>query len=497
MLRQLWIDLRVRLVGVFGRRGLHSRADEEIQTHIAMREQRLIESGVPAEEAGFQARREFGNPTLIRETIVESWPFLAFDQLLQDVRQAGRVLGRSPGFTAAAIVTIALGIGVNAGIFTVLNGVLYRELPAPDAHELVSIAQTVEGVPGDATSGAGTFSTAEYRAYRDRARTLSGVLAYGTARGETTLGGDVPQEIYGAIVSCNNFDVLRQPPALGRGFAPQDCEPGANPVVVLGHHLWSTTFAADLEIVGRTVELNRQSFTVVGVASERTYLGAFVRFGYFAPLSAEALLSRNGSRFENDKFRWLHLIGRRSEWAGTDQVRAELDVIAAQIDQSEPGRSTTLAIERARPATVPPDRRGAATGAAVVLIAAFGFILLIACANVANLLLARGTARSREIGIRLSLGASRARIVRQLLTESMLISIVGGLIGAMLALWSFQALVALAVPALVPPELSLSFTWDLSPDLRVLSFAMLLTFGTGILFGLAPALHVSKRICIP
>lgn len=228
------------------------------------------------------------------------------------------------------------------------------------------------------------------------------------------------------------------------------------------------------------------------MAPEAAYSGSFLKVGYFAPISAEPLLARNESVYENDKFRWLYLIGRRNEQAGNDQVRAELDVIAAQIDQQESGRSTTLTIERATPMTLPPELRRAATGAAAVLMAAFGSILLIACANVANLLLARGTARSQEMAIRLSLGASRARVVRQLLTESTLISLAGGLPGAALSLWSFEALVALALPAMAPPELSFSFGWDLSPDFRVLMFATLLTLGTGILFGLAPALHVSK-----
>ena len=179
-------------------------------------------------------------------------------------------------------------------------------------------------------------------------------------------------------------------------------------------------------ILGRSIELNRQLFTVVGVASEGTYGGSPMLTGYFAPISADPLLGPAVTRSEDDKYRWLYLIGRRSDRAGLEQVRAELAVIAAQIDQQQPGRSTRLTIERATQMSVPTGSRGAATGAAAVLMGAFGLILLIACANVANLLLARGTAKSREIGIRLSLGASRARVVRQLLTESLLISIAGG-----------------------------------------------------------------------
>ena len=417
-----------------------------------------------------------------------------FTKLWSDVRYALRSLSRSPGFAAAAIVTIALGVGVNSGLFTILNGVLFRDLPAADAHELVSIAQTVEGGDVTSISGFGTFTTSEYRAYDERAQTLSGVLAHGNPR-ETTLGGDVPQRVIGAFVSCNYFTVLRTPPALGRALNAQDCEPGAAPVVVLGHGIWMTRFAADTAIIGQAVELAGNFFTVVGVAADGTYGGSPLETAYFAPLSAEPLLWPLQSRYEDERHRWLYLVGRRGEGMSLERVRADLELIAAQIDQAAAGRSTTLAIARASPssATIPSDLRGAATGAAAILMGAFGLILLIACANVANLLLARGTARAQEIGIRLSLGASRARVVRQLLTESVLLSLAGGVLGSLLALWSFQSLVALVLPAAIHPEMPVpALELDFSADFRVLWYALALTVGTGFVFGLAPALAVSK-----
>jgi predicted permease len=414
------------------------------------------------------------------------------ENLWSDFRYAARSLGRSPGFSAAAIVTIALGIGLNAGVFTVLNGVLFRDLPAPSAHELVSIEQTVTGWRPTATTGVGTFSASEFHAYRDQTRTLSGVLAHSNPT-EATLGGNAPQMTFGVLVSCNYFGVLEQPPALGRALAAEDCALGAPPVVVLGHSLWATSFSADPRVVGRTIELNRQLFTVVGVSSVSTYGGSPMAPGFFAPISTDPLLGRSQTRFEDDRFLWLHLIGRRSGGSSLEQVRAELGVIAAEIDQLYPGRSTMLAIERATPMTLPSHLRTAAMGAGAVLMAAFGLILLIACANVANLLLARGTARAQELGIRLSLGASRSRVVRQLMTESLVISVAGGVIGCAIALQSFDALVAVAVPALVPPEFpSFTLDVDLSPDWRVLAFALALTLVTGFVFGVAPALHVSK-----
>ena len=462
---------------------------EEMEAHRSLRAVQLERDGLTPGDAADGSRRAVGNVLLAREDAREIW-LGSWGTWWQDVRYGLRTFRRNPGFTAVAVLTLALGIGVNAGMFTVLNGVLFRDVPARDAHELVSITQAVEGGPRGRTSGSGTFATSEYQAYRDRAHTLAGVLAHSNPM-ETTLGGDAPQEVIGAIVSCNYFDVLKTPPLLGRALAARDCERGAAPVVVLGHGVWTAAFAADPGILGRTIELDRSAFTVVGVAAEGTYSGSPMRAAYFAPLSAEPLLRPGPSFFEGDTNRWLYLVGRRHD--ALAQVRAELGVVATQMDRQQPGRSTVLTVTRATPMTVPPLLRAAATGGAAVLMAAFGLVLLIACANVANLLLARGTARSQELGIRVSLGASRARVVRQLLTESMLIAIVGGVLGSVLAFWSFQLLMAIALPGAVPPELP-AFVWalDVSPDVRVISFAMIVTLGTGFLFGLTPALYASK-----
>ena len=409
--------------------------------------------------------------------------------LWNDLRYAARRLGKSPGFTAAAVATIALGVGVNTGIFSVVNGVLFRDIPAPDAHELVSIRQTIEGVPDrEGNAFFGLFSTAEYEAYRDRSQTLSAVMGHSDPVGAMLGGAEAPRQIPGLLVTCAYFDVLEQRPGIGRGLTEQDCRTDADPVVVLSHEFWTTTYAADPAIVGRTIELSRQLFTVVGIAPERIYSGMF-RAQFFAPVSAQRLLLPDEDTYENDQASWLFLIGRRN--AGIDEVRAELGVIAAQIDQEQAGRTTTLTIERAKPLTLPPFVRGAATAAGAVVMTAFGLILLIACANVANLLLARGAMRSREFAVRLALGASRARVIRELLIESTLLSVAGGVLGSVVAFWSFQTLVAIALPTIVPVGLP-SLGLDVSPDIRVLWVTLALTFGTGLLFGLAPALHASK-----
>jgi predicted permease len=413
--------------------------------------------------------------------------------LWNDLRYATRRLASAPGFTAAAVTTVALGVGINTGIFSVFNGVTLRELPAPGADELVSIHQildddTLRSGQRSRSGAASTFSTAEYRTYRDGTRALSGLVAYSRPY-TVTLGGGTPQEISGTLVTCNYFGVLRQAPALGRGFT-SDCDAeGAAASIVLGHDLWTDAFGADPGIVGREVLLNRQSFTVVGVAAPGVRGVDMVPASFFASISAEPLLSPASSTYRDESWSWLTLIGRKADDTSVEQVRAELGVIAAQIDAQQPPRRTALVVDRARVGSTPEDREQVLAAGAVVM-AAFGLVLLIACANVANLLLARATGRSREIAVRLSLGASRGRVVQQLLAESVLIAVIGGVLGSVLAAWSFQGFVVLALSALPADAPPLAI--DASPDVRVLAFALLATLASGVLFGLAPALQASK-----
>jgi predicted permease len=410
--------------------------------------------------------------------------------LWSDIRYAVRTLRRNPGFAAAAVAPIALGIGINTGLFSILNSVALRPLPTPQSAELVSVHQEFRGVRERRVHGARSlFSLPEYRAYRDATQTLSGVMAYSWSW-TATLGGQSAQEITGVLVTCNYFDVLKLRPLIGTGFTGANCgTPEAPPAVILSHALWTRAFAADPDIVRKTITLNGQNVGVVGVAPEGFDGIDITRTAFFAPTSLQRLLHPERDFHEDAHTSWLALVGRRNKGAGLSQVRAELAVIASRIDRQEPGRTTTLIVAPATSLSLPVARRDVFSIAVVVLVA-FGLVLLIACANVANLLLARAAGRTKEIAVRLAVGASRGRLIRQLLTESLVVALIGGVAGTILAWWSFQGLLAFllsVLPGTIPP-----LRIDATPNLTVLGFALGVTVMTALVFGMTPALQASR-----
>jgi predicted permease len=407
-----------------------------------------------------------------------------------DVSYALRALRRQPGFAVAAIAPIALGVGINTGVFSLLDAVALQPVPASNPGELVTVYQDFRGVKERRVYGArAMFSLPEYLRYRDAARTLTGVAAF--SRFVTaTLGGDTPREIDGALVSCNYFDVLQARPRIGTGFTAANCDaPDAPPSIVLSHELWTRTFASDPAITSRTMTLNGREFAIAGVAPAGFGGIDITRVVFFAPIATQPILQPDQRRYDDPAASWLTLVGRRTPGATIAAIRAELDVIAHQIDLEQPGRTTNVSVAPARALSIPQARRDIFSVATIVL-AAFGLILLVACANVANLLLARGAARSKEIAVRLSLGISRARLVQQLLTESMIIAFAGAIAGTLLARWSFQSLFVFLL-SLVPIRMP---ALDIRPalDLNVLLFATVVTVITGLVFGLVPALQSSK-----
>jgi putative ABC transport system permease protein len=478
----------MKLWWLWGKR--EQELQKEIQHHLRMAEEERVERGASPEEAQVAARREFGNVELAKETARDMWGWRWLQDLFEDLRYGLRVLLKNPSFALAAVLAIALGVGINVGIFSVLNGVALRLLPVPRAEQLLSVDQIFHGdINRNVHGEQSMFSYAEYLDYRDHNHVFTGLAATEPFL-EATLGGPQMRGLMGALTSCNYFDVLKEHAAQGRTFVDTDCAaPGQNNVVVISDELWRGLFASDPSIVGKQIILDQTQCTVIGVMPAGFTGTEPVASAFWAPVTMQKTLDAGRERLGDSNMSWLAVLGRVRPGVTLEQVRADLSVIAARIDESHPERQTTLAITRAA-FFGRPEEHGFLIPAASIVLAAFGLVLLIACANVSSLLLARASARQKEIALRQSMGASRWRLVRQLLTESVLLSSVGGTLGSLFAFWSFAGVLRLMTSQL--PKSFPTLALNVAPDFRVLGFAMGLTLITGIVFGLVPALRSSS-----
>ena len=401
--------------------------------------------------------------------------------MLKDLRYAVRSLVKRPGFVAVAVITLALGIGANTAIFSLVNAVLLRSLPVDQPRQIVSVA--IRG-KGDAMSA---FSFPNFRDFRDRNDTLAGLLVYRFVPLSLSRSG-ANERVWGFEVSGNYFDVLGVNAIKGRTFhGEEDKTPLANPVAVLSYESWQKRFGGDPDIVGKDVLLNNHQFKVVGIAppgfkgTELVYTPEI-----WLPSSMMQWVEPGADWLEDRNTRNFFAVGRLKPGVSARQAEASLNLLAQQLAKEYPDTNEGQSIKVVPPGFILPDIRGAVVSFTWVLMAAVALVLVVTCTNLAGLMLARATDRRREIAIRLAMGANRMRLIRQLLTESVLLSVVGGVAGVVLAFWIVDVLLAFKPPIDFPLAMDIDIDW------RVLLFSLCVSLLAGAIFGLAPALQATR-----
>jgi putative ABC transport system permease protein len=406
------------------------------------------------------------------------------DTWTHDVRFALRLLARSPLFTATAALSLAIGIGANATIFSVGSALLLRAMPGlanPD--RLVDIGRSSPGAEFD------TVSYPNYADIRDRTTTVSGVFAYLIEPTPMSLGGNGDAErVYGALVSGNYFSILGTVPAIGRLLRPEDDRVGAgNPVTVLSYDLWTRRFASDPQIVGRSVSINGFPFTVIGIAPRGFQGTTLLKGDLWVPLSTltQAMPDRRDTLFASRRATWLFMGGRLKNGVSVAQATSELDAIGAALQKEHPDTNEQMTF-RAAPLSVFPGMTKVMAGFIALLMGIVTLLLMIACVNLAGMLLARGASRAREIAVRIAIGAGPARVARQLLTETAVLFAVGAVAGLVLSRWLTSLLLALL------PQLPVPLSVEITTDWRVVVFTALASLIAAVLCGLAPAMQARK-----
>jgi predicted permease len=447
--------------------------EQELATHIQMSAQDRIDRGESPEKAGAAARREFGNVSLVQRVTRDQWTWAWLDDFFQDFRYGVRSLRKTPGFTAVAILTLALGIGANTSLFSVVNGVLLNPLPYPNPDQLLTLHESKPNFR------AGSISYPNFRDWQKNNHTFSSMaIARGTSFTLTGLGE--AQQVNARCITSDFFSTLGVQPVLGRYFAPGEDEIGAAPIALISAGFWQRKFGGSRDVLGKSLNLDGKTYSIVGVtpANFDVFQRSLRAVDIYIPLGqwSDPLLPQRTAGLG------LHGIGRLKPGVTLDQATADMASVTSNLAETYPDADKGVG------ATLIPFRKdmlGDVQPVLLVLLGAVGFVLLNACVNVANLFLARSTARKREFAIRAALGAGQGRLIRQLLTESVLLALAGGVLGIVLAQWATRAAMGV-LPAQLPRAA------EIHVDAHVLLFTVAISLLAGILFGLAPALKTAQ-----
>jgi putative ABC transport system permease protein len=471
--------LAAKLRGLLGKRKADRELDDEIEMHLRLLTERYVRQGMNEAEAASAARRQFGNITLLQEVNREMRGIGFIETLLQDLRYGLWMLRRNPGFTFVAVLTLALGIGANTAIFSVVNAVLLRPLPYYDPHRLVYITGASYGMGTKGVKGGNEreelSGAADYIHWKAESKTFDHMVLFHPGQIYLTDRGE-PERLNCVRATANLFPALGVAPQLGRAFTPDEDRPGGEPVVILSHALWQRRFGGDPAIIGQSLTLDGRSRQVIGVMPPGFKFLSKADVLLPRALNVQQVLAEEGMRH------WGSFMGRLKPGVSVEQARSELDTILQRIRQANPNR---LYAERALVTPLGERLVGNLRRGLLVLFGAVAFILLIACANVANLMLARGAMRQREMAIRAAIGAGRGRLIRQMLTESLLLSVLGGIAGFLLALLGIKALIPL-----VPDDLA--HLKNIGIDAAALGFTFFAALLTGVIAGIIPALQASR-----